>query len=76
MIRMTGVKSDGTPFMLLGVDRENINRLTSGKPIVCNRESLGVERDVMIVFGETLQDVINDLEKVGVTYVANNSSQS
>jgi hypothetical protein len=64
MIRATGT-AKGRKFLLLGVDRENINRLTAGKPIIVRAESLDLERDVMIVFGETLQDVADQLEKAG-----------
>lgn len=66
MIRMKGTKPDGTPFLFLGVDRENINRLTAGKPLICSAARVGVERDVMIVFGENLQDVVDQLAKAGV----------
>ena len=67
MIRATGERN-GRPFLLLGVDRENINRLTSGKPIRCTMESVGIERDVLIVFGETLQDVTNELTAAGIQF--------
>ena len=66
MIRATGRMKDGRLFLLLGVDRENINRLTSGKPIVCKGESVGIDRDVIIVFGETLKDVKIQLEGFGI----------
>lgn len=74
MIRMTGKNAEGREFVLLGVDRENINRLTSGKPIICRAESVGIERDVMVVFGETLQDVADELAKAGIVMPANTNS--
>jgi hypothetical protein len=70
MIRATGRMKDGRLFLLLGVDRENINRLTSGKPIVCKGESVGIERDVIIVFGETLKDVETELTSIGIPKAA------
>ena len=66
MIRLTGKTAQGRDFILLGLDRENINRLTSGKPIVCRKETVNIERDVMIVFGETLGDVVKELEQNGI----------
>jgi len=66
MIRLTGTKADGRKFLILGVDKENIRRLTSGMPIRCTAESVGIERDVMIVYGDTLQDVADELSKVGL----------
>jgi len=74
MIRMTGQTSEGRPFLLLGVDRENINRLTAGKPIICKGESVGIDRDVMVVFGETLQDVTDELAKAGIVPPSPNST--
>jgi len=70
MIRATGRMKDGRLFLLLGVDRENINRLTSGKPIVCKGESVGIDRDVIIVFGETLKDVETELTSIGIPKAA------
>lgn len=75
MIRMTGKSADGREFVLLGVDRENITRLTAGKPIICRAESVGIERDVMVVFGEGLQDVADELAKTGITIPANDTRQ-
>lgn len=65
MIRLTG-KTGDRAFLILGVDRDNINRLTSGKPIRVTAESVGIERDVMIIFGETLQSVTDELTAAGV----------
>lgn len=66
MIRLTGSTND-RPFLLLGIDRENIDRLTSGKPIRVLMESIGIERDVLIVFGETLQNVTDELTAAGIS---------
>jgi hypothetical protein len=65
MIRATGKMKDGRPFLLLGMDRENITRLTAGKPIVVRMESVGIERDVLICFGETLQALTDELIEAG-----------
>jgi len=61
MLRMTGRGTNGQKFLLLGLDRENLIRLTSGKPIVCRGETVGLEHDVIIVFGETLDDVRREI---------------
>lgn len=75
MIRATG-EANGRPFLILGVDRENINRLTAGKPIRVTMESVGIERDVLIIFGETLQDVTNELMAAGMKIPAPENEQS
>ena len=74
MIRLTG-KTGDRPFLILGVDRENINRLTSGKPIRVTMESVDIERDVMVIFGETLQDVMDQLTSAGVELPRNGTAQ-
>lgn len=66
MIRATGTDSKGHRFLILGVDRQNIDRLTSGKPIHVKGETVGLPVDVWIVFGETLQLVTDELVAAGV----------
>lgn len=52
---------EGRRLVILGVERENITRLTAGKPIVVSQQShpgfpvAGVE--ICIIFGETLADI-------------------
>jgi hypothetical protein len=47
---------------LLGIDSENVKRLKEGKPIVLSLAELGGTDDVMIVYGETLKDIVEALE--------------
>ena len=54
-------KTTGRRTLLLGLDRENLDRLANGKPIYVIGKALGVDCDVAIVFGESLSDVINDM---------------
>lgn len=52
-----------TEFLMLGLSRENINRLIAGKPIVVKKDTHGDGVpdgwEIVILFGET------ELEKVG-----------
>jgi len=48
---------------ILGIDRENIKRLLKGQPILVSLAEMGGTDDVLIMAGETLQDIQNDLEK-------------
>jgi hypothetical protein len=71
MIRLTGRFSDGAHFLLLGVDAENIKRLTDGKPILCKAESmagggLALSHDVIVVYGKTLDEITQQLGDAGV----------
>lgn len=53
--------SDGT--FILGIDAENVKRLKEGKPILVSLAELGGHDDVLIVYGETLQDIARELEE-------------
>lgn len=52
--------SDGT--FILGIDAENVKRLKDGKPILVSLAELGGHDDVLIVYGETMQHIMRDLE--------------
>jgi len=49
-------------MFILGLDAENIRRLTNGQPIVVSLAELGGSDDVAIMYGETLDDIKRDLE--------------
>ena len=53
--------SDGT--FILGIDAENVKRLKEGKPILVSLAELGGHDDVLIVYGNTLQDIVRELEE-------------
>ena len=48
---------------ILGIDAENVRRLQAGKPILVSLAELGGTDDVMIVYGETLDDIQRELEQ-------------
>lgn len=52
-----------TGIQILGLDAENINRLTQGQPILVSLAQTGGSDDVCIVYGETQDDIKNELEK-------------
>lgn len=70
MIRAKSIQANGRVLLLLGVDRENITRLTAGQPIFVDgdKHGLDLDFDVGVLFGETLQDVINELGEAGVQF--------
>lgn len=48
--------------LLFGISAENVNRLKKGQPILFNLKDMGLEnRKVMIVYGETEQDIMAEL---------------
>jgi hypothetical protein len=69
MIRMTIINPrTGKRLLLLGLDRENVNRLTDGKPILVEGEPMNLPFDVSVVFGETLEEIRAELEKGGLRF--------
>lgn len=74
-------KSDYGVFMLrartsngvfiLGLDAENIRRLKAGKPILVSLAEMGGSDDVMIMAGETLEDIKNELENASGSKLPN-----
>ncbi len=53
--------SNGT--FILGIDAENVKRLKEGKPILVSLAELGGTDDVLIVYGETPQAILKELEQ-------------
>lgn len=51
-------------LMILGIDAENVKRLKEGKPILKTLSQFGGKDDVLIIYGDTLDDVKRQLEKV------------
>lgn len=49
--------------MILGIDAENVRRLKDGRPIVKALSQFGGTDDILIIYGDTLEDVQRDLEK-------------
>jgi hypothetical protein len=66
MIRASGIMTSGKRFLLLGLDRENINRLTAGQPINCDGASVEMPYDTIIMFAETTEELIETVAEMGV----------
>lgn len=49
-------------MVILGLDHNNVERLQQGKPILFNLSEVGLEGKMTIMYGDTLKDVMNDLE--------------
>lgn len=47
---------------VLGIDAENVRRLKKGQPILVSLAQQGGTDDVMIMYGETLDDICRELE--------------
>ena len=49
---------------VLGLDAENIKRLKEGKPILVSLAKLGGTDDIMIMAGESLDDIKNEVGNI------------
>lgn len=54
-------RADG--LMILGIDAENVRRLKAGQPILKALSQFGGRDDILIVYGETTEDIKAQLEK-------------
>lgn len=59
MIRAT--LSDGR--FLFGIDAENVRRLKGGMPLVFDLTLQGGTDRVMVMYGETMADILRELER-------------
>jgi hypothetical protein len=48
---------------ILGIDEGNVERLKKGHPIVLSLAEIGGTDDVMIMYGDILEDVEDELEE-------------
>ena len=62
LIMIRARTNDGT--FILGLDAENIKRLTHGHPILVNLTENGGSDKIVIMYGTTLEDVAVELESV------------
>lgn len=53
--------SDGR--FILGLDAINVQRLQAGQPIACSLAQVGGTDDLIIMFGPTLQDIVDQLQQ-------------
>jgi hypothetical protein len=81
MIRAVMTKDNGRKLLILGVDKENIRRLTEcDEPLFLDGRTVQIDGiDLVILYGETIRDVIRtikekfhcelpDVPQVGIPY--------
>jgi len=68
MIRALAHGHGGRPVMILGLTAENVRRLQAGQPIMAkgNEHGMDFPGDVMILHGETGDDIIKSFRDAGV----------
>lgn len=65
MIKLKGER-DGKPFLMLGIDAENVRRLKQGKPIAIRGKDVNLDLDVFIMYGATVKDIYRELKAAGL----------
>lgn len=66
MIRAVATKVDGSKLLVLGITKENVERLKQGRPIHVEGAPMGVDTSVVIYYGETARDLIKQLKDAGI----------
>ncbi len=54
--------------IILGLDKINLEHLMKGEPIVVPSKRTGMEGAIIIVYGETLQQIIDEMKKSGFKF--------
>lgn len=66
MIKAIVQSNGGVKIVVLGVTRENIDRMLDNKPVRLNFSQLGLPpQTVVIIAGETEMDIMEDLRALG-----------
>ncbi len=55
------LKAVSKDTVILGLDKENIKRLVEGEPILVKKGSVRLERDIIITYGHTLDDIAREM---------------
>jgi hypothetical protein len=48
---------------VMGIDAENVRRLKDGKPILIDLKAMGGTDVVVLMYGNTMSDIVRELEK-------------
>ncbi len=54
------------PLLLFGLSAENIKRLQSGQPIKINLTEMGMQGEVLIMYGQTEAAIVEELRQAGI----------
>ncbi len=54
------------PLLLFGLSAENMKRLQSGQPIKINLTEMGMQGEVLIMYGQTEAAIVEELRQAGI----------
>lgn len=64
MIKFKGTAPNGNEVVGIGLTRENIDRLIAGQPITISGKDVKLDHDILIMFGETVDDMVTLLNAI------------
>lgn len=62
MIKFKTADDKGNVKLGFGISEENVRLLKQGKPILINLREMGIDAEVMIFYGKTEKDILNDIK--------------
>lgn len=65
MIRAAGRMDSGRPFIILGLEEGNIDRLRKGQPIHIHADELGFAGELIVILGKD----VTDLQKMCAPFI-------
>jgi hypothetical protein len=64
--RLAPKSGEGRGVVVLGIDASNVEKLKQGLPINVPGQDLDVDVDLAIVYGERMQDIVDELGHTGL----------
>lgn len=68
MILAHNLDPDGNLMILIGLSRANVDQLLEGRPILKGPQDTGVNVHVVIVGGETEDEIMQQLKEAGLGF--------
>jgi hypothetical protein len=63
MIKATGTRGNGKPFVLVGITGENVTRIVAGEPLKINLGDVGLDDiEIAVVYGKTEAELVAQIE--------------
>lgn len=66
MLKIRITTGNGKPLVLLGLTRENVDRLQANQPILVDLAEVGLEGHLGLLVGEDQDDILRQLADAGV----------
>lgn len=62
MIKATGSRKNGKPFVLLGITDDNVRELTKGNPLKLNLRDVELDDiEIAVIYGKSEKDLVAQL---------------